>query len=53
MVDPALYGYVGYDPERYTGYAWGLGIERLVMMKYGIEDIRLFFQNDLRFLEQF
>jgi len=53
MVDPALYSYVGYDPERYTGYAWGLGIERLVMMKYGIEDIRLFFQNDLRFLEQF
>jgi phenylalanyl-tRNA synthetase alpha chain len=53
MVDPAVYGYVGYDPERYTGYAWGLGIERLVMMKYGIEDIRLFFQNDIRFLEQF
>ncbi len=53
MVDPALYSYVGYDPERYTGYAWGLGIERLAMMKYGIEDIRLFFQNDMRFLEQF
>jgi len=53
MVDPALYSYVGYDPERYTGYAWGLGIERLVMMKYGIEDIRVFFQNDIRFLEQF
>ena len=53
MVDPALYSHVGYDPERYTGYAWGLGIERLVMMKYGIEDIRLFFQNDIRFLEQF
>ncbi len=53
MVDPAVYAHVGYDPERYTGYAWGLGIERLVMMKYGIEDIRLFFQNDIRFLEQF
>ena len=53
LVDPALYSHVGYDPERYTGYAWGLGIERLVMMKYGIEDIRLFFQNDIRFLEQF
>jgi phenylalanyl-tRNA synthetase alpha chain len=53
MVDPALYSYVGYDPERYTGYAWGLGIERLAMMKYGIEDIRVFFQNDIRFLEQF
>jgi phenylalanyl-tRNA synthetase alpha chain len=53
MVDPNVFSYVGYDAERYTGYAWGLGIERLVMMKYGIEDIRHFWQNDMRFLEQF
>jgi len=53
MVDPNVFGAVGYDAEKYTGYAWGFGIERLTMMKYGIEDIRLFFQNDMRFLEQF
>lgn len=53
MVDPNVFGSVGYDAEKYTGYAWGFGIERLTMMKYGIEDIRLFFQNDMRFLEQF
>ncbi len=53
MVDPEVFKAVGYDSERYTGFAWGLGIERMVMMKYGIEDIRLFFENDLRFLEQF
>ncbi len=53
MVHPNVFKAVGYDPERYTGFAWGLGIERLVMQKYGIHDIRLFFENDLRFLEQF
>ncbi|MBN1917322.1 MAG: phenylalanine--tRNA ligase subunit alpha [Verrucomicrobia bacterium] len=53
MVDPNVFASVGYDAEKYTGYAWGLGIERLTMMKYGIEDIRLFWQNDMRFLEQF
>jgi phenylalanyl-tRNA synthetase alpha chain len=53
MVDPNVFRSVGYDAEKYTGYAWGFGIERLTMMKYGIEDIRLFFQNDMRFLEQF
>ncbi len=53
MVDPNVFAAVGYDAEKYTGYAWGFGIERLTMMKYGIEDIRLFFQNDMRFLEQF
>jgi len=44
---------VGYDPEEVTGFAFGLGIERMAMLKYGIDDIRLFFQNDVRFLEQF
>jgi phenylalanyl-tRNA synthetase alpha chain len=53
MVHPNVFKAVGYDPEKYTGFAWGLGIERLVMQKYGIDDIRLFFENDLRFLEQF
>jgi phenylalanyl-tRNA synthetase alpha chain len=53
MVHPNVFQAVGYDPEKYTGFAWGLGIERLVMQKYGIDDIRLFFENDLRFLEQF
>jgi phenylalanyl-tRNA synthetase alpha chain len=44
---------VGYDPETYTGFAFGLGIERIAMLKYGVDDIRLFFDNDLRFLRQF
>jgi phenylalanyl-tRNA synthetase alpha chain len=44
---------VGYDPEEYTGFAFGLGVERIAMLKYGIDDIRLFFDNDLRFLRQF
>jgi phenylalanyl-tRNA synthetase alpha chain len=53
MVHPAVFEAVGYDPEEYTGFAFGLGIERLAMLKYGIDDIRLFFENDLRFLRQF
>jgi len=53
MVDPNVFTTVGYDPERYTGWAFGFGIERLAMRKYGITDIRLFFENDLRFLSQF
>lgn len=53
MVDPNVFKSVGYDPEEYTGYAFGLGIERLAMMKYGINDIRILYQNDLRFLKQF
>lgn len=53
MVHPNVLREVGYDPDRYTGFAWGMGIERLAMIKYGIEDIRLFYANDLRFLEQF
>jgi len=53
MVDPAVFENVHYDPEVYTGFAFGLGIERIAMLKYGIKDIRLFFENDERFLEQF
>ena len=53
MVDPNVFNAVGYDPEEYTGYAFGLGIERIAMMKYGINDIRFFYQNDVRFLDQF
>ena len=53
MVHPALFEGVGYDPERYTGWAFGMGIERVAMLKWGVEDIRLFYENDLRFLEQF
>lgn len=53
MVDPALYGFVGYDPEVYSGFAFGMGIERIAMLKYGIPDIRSFYENDLRFLKQF
>jgi phenylalanyl-tRNA synthetase alpha chain len=53
MVDPNVFKAVGYDPEVYSGYAFGLGIERIAMMKYGINDIRLFYQNDVRFLDQF
>lgn len=53
MIDPEVFRAVNYDPERITGFAFGMGIERLAMMKYRIDDIRLFFENDLRFLEQF
>jgi phenylalanyl-tRNA synthetase alpha chain len=53
MVDPAVFSMVGYDPEQFTGFAFGMGIERITMLKYGIDDIRLFFENDLRFLNQF
>jgi len=53
MVHPALYENVGYDTTRYTGFAFGMGVERIAMLKYGIDDIRKFFENDLRFLEQF
>jgi len=53
MVDPNVFDAVGIDSEKYTGWAWGFGIERLAMLKYGIGDIRLFYENDLRFLEQF
>jgi len=53
MVDPAVFAHVGVDSERYTGFAFGMGIERIAMLKLGIPDIRLFFENDLRFLQQF
>ncbi len=53
MVDPNVFRNVGYDPEKYTGYAFGMGIERTTMLRYGIDDIRIFFDNDLRFLKQF
>jgi phenylalanyl-tRNA synthetase alpha chain len=53
MVDPNVFKAVGYDSEKYTGYAFGMGVDRIAMLKYGINDIRLFFENDLRFLEQF
>ena len=53
MVHPRVLEGVGYDPEKYTGFAFGLGPERIAMLKYGIEDIRLFYSNDLRFLRQF
>jgi phenylalanyl-tRNA synthetase alpha chain len=53
MVDPAVYKFVDYDPEEVTGFAFGMGIERIAMLKFGIHDIRLFFTNDLRFLKQF
>jgi phenylalanyl-tRNA synthetase alpha chain len=53
MVDPAVYGFVNYDPEIYSGYAFGMGIERIAMLKYGIDDIQLFYKNDMRFLKQF
>ena len=53
MVDPAVLTNAGIDPEEYSGFAFGMGIERVAMLKYGINDIRLFFENDKRFLEQF
>jgi len=53
MVDPEVFRIVGYDPEAVTGFAFGMGVERIAMLKYGINDIRLFFTNDLRFLRQF
>lgn len=53
MVHPKVFEAVGIDPERYTGYAFGLGVERFAMLRYGVDDLRNFFNNDLRFLEQF
>jgi phenylalanyl-tRNA synthetase alpha chain len=53
MVHPAVFEAVGYDAERYTGFAWGLGIERIAILRHQVADIRLFYENDLRFLEQF
>ena len=53
MVDPAVFAAVGYDPEEFSGFAFGLGVERIAMLKYKIDDIRLFYGGDLRFLRQF
>ncbi|PIP42964.1 MAG: phenylalanine--tRNA ligase subunit alpha, partial [Deltaproteobacteria bacterium CG23_combo_of_CG06-09_8_20_14_all_60_8] len=53
LIDPAVFKMVGYDPDAYTGFAFGLGMERIAMLKYGITDIRMFYENDLRFLSQF
>lgn len=53
MVDPAVFEKVGYDPEEVTGFAFGMGIERIAMLKWAIDDLRLFFENDIRFLRQF
>ena len=53
MVDPNVFGFVDLDPERYQGFAFGMGIERIAMLKHGVPDLRLLYDNDLRFLEQF
>ena len=53
MVDPAVYGFVNYDAKKVSGFAFGMGIDRLAMLRYGIDDIQVFFQNDVRFLRQF
>jgi len=53
MIDPQVFRFVGYDLDKVSGFAFGMGVERIAMLKFGIEDIRLFYQNDLRFLRQF
>lgn len=53
MIDPEVFKAVGYDPAVYSGFAFGMGLERIAMLKYGVNDLRLFFENDLRFLQQF
>jgi phenylalanyl-tRNA synthetase alpha chain len=53
MVDPNVFKSAGVDPEKYTGFAWGMGVERIAILKHGIDDIRTFYENDIRFLEQF
>jgi phenylalanyl-tRNA synthetase alpha chain len=53
MVDPNVYGFVGYDPKKVSGFAFGMGVERIAILKYGVDDIQLFFNGDVRFLEQF
>ena len=53
MIHPRVFEFVGYDPDIYTGFAFGMGVERITMLKYSIDDIRLFYENDLRFLRQF
>src|SRR5262249_31057526 len=53
MVNPAGFGFVNYDAKRLSGFAFGMGVERFAMLKYGIDDLQLFYQNDVRFLRQF
>ena len=53
MVDPAVLQNCGIDPDKYSGFAFGMGVERIAMLKYQIDDIRLLFENDVRFLKQF
>ena len=53
MVNPKVFDAVGYDPDKVTGFAFGMGVERIAILKYGVTDIRLFFENDIRFLRQF
>ena len=53
MAEPSVFSFVGYDAEEYTGFAFGMGVERIAMLRHGISDIRLFFDNDIRFLSQF
>jgi phenylalanyl-tRNA synthetase alpha chain len=53
MVDPAVFAAVGYDAEEWTGYAFGMGVERIAMIRYALTDIRLLYENDMRFLWQF
>jgi phenylalanyl-tRNA synthetase alpha chain len=53
MVHPEIIANAGYDPARYTGFAFGLGIERIALLRHGVDDIRHFYTNDLRFLQQF
>jgi phenylalanyl-tRNA synthetase alpha chain len=53
MVHPAVFEMANYDTERYTGFAFGMGMERIAMLKYGIDDIRKFYENDIKFLQQF
>ncbi|RMF45304.1 MAG: phenylalanine--tRNA ligase subunit alpha [Deltaproteobacteria bacterium] len=53
MIDPEVFRSVKYDPEKYSGFAFGMGLERMAMLKYGVDDLRLFFENDVRFLRQF
>ena len=53
MIDPNVLKLAGLDPEKYSGYAFGIGVERIIMLKYRITDVRLFFENDIRFIRQF
>ncbi len=53
MVDPNVYGFVNYDARKYSGFAFGMGVERIAILKYGVDDIQMFFNGDVRFLEQF